>query len=353
MTSRAPGAADLKMMAAFPRAALRVAKGWLKAMSGQKRPLHGVEFCVTYHCQLNCPHCLTKSLIDESRREMTKDQAQKAIGDLADLGAVFINVTGGEPLMRPDIFDILAEAAKRRDILVTLASNGLAIDGQVARELKKANVAIVVLSLDGADARAHDASRAHAGAFDALMNAARELRRVKIPVWFTTILTKENAEDGSIFQTADLAKSLRGVLTVNWAYAVGKNWSQKNALAGAAERRAFARLMRMPHVRWEGSSNFGAEGCPAGSEKLYVTPYGDVFPCACIQASFGNLIEEPAREIWRRMGRVGEFDGRRKECLVACDAKFIDEPFKAICKNPGLRADEVFTDRVSTDGKSK
>jgi len=337
-------------MAAFPRVTIRAMRGWLKALAGQQRPLHGVEFCVTYQCLLDCPHCLTKSLIDEKRKEMSKEQAVHAIRELADLGAIFVNITGGEPLLRADIFDILAEVTKRRDLLVTLASNGLIIDRKTAEELKKARVGIVVLSLDGPDAVSHDACRTSDGAFDALMNAVQELGRQKMPVWFTTILTKENAQDESIYETARLAKRLGGVLTVNWAYAAGKNWSDRKALVGKAEREAFKRLMLMPHVRWEGSSNFLREGCPAGTEKLYVTPYGDVFPCACIQASFGNMLEEPVAKIWRKMGRIKDFDGRTKPCLVSCDENFIRDRFAAIQKKPGSRAEEIFD---AADGRSQ
>ncbi|MCZ7584489.1 MAG: SPASM domain-containing protein [Deltaproteobacteria bacterium] len=91
----------------------------------------------------------------------------------------------------------------------------------------------------------------------------------------------------------------------------------------------------MPHVRWEGSTNFRAEGCPAGSEKIYVTPYGDVFPCAIIQTGFGNLLDEPIEEIWKRMGAVASFDGRVKPCLVACDEEFINKHFEFIRRAPG------------------
>ncbi len=348
MIPRLPSAADIKMMVAFPRVTIRAMRGWLRAFAGLRRPLHGVEFCVTYQCLLDCPHCLTKLLIDEKRKEMSKEQATRAIRELADLGAIFVNITGGEPLLRADIFDILAEATKRRDLLVTLASSGLTIDRKIAEELKKVRVGIVVLSLDGPDAASHDACRGMSGAFDALMKAVQELGRVKMPVWFTTILTKENARDGSIFETARLAQKLGGVLTVNWAYAVGKNWSDREGLVGEAEREAFRRLMLMPHVRWEGSSNFLEEGCPAGTEKLYVTPYGDVFPCACIQASFGNMLEMPVAEIWRKMGRIKDFDGRHKSCLVSCDENFIRDHFAAIQKNPGSHAEDIFN---ATDGR--
>jgi len=332
---RLPGRADLRLLFSFPRVSWRVLKGYGRVLAGQKRPLRGVEFAVTYRCLLNCEHCLTKPLIDPDREEMTAAQAVRAIRDLADFGVLFVNVTGGEPLLREDIFDILAGAGRGRDMLITLASNGLLIDGKTARDIKRSGVAIVALSLDGPDAKSHDKSRGSPGAFDKLMAAVDNLKSACVPIWFTTILTRENAADGSVFKTAELARKLGATMTVNWTYAVGKNWSENEPLVSPVEREAFFRLLEMPHVRWEGSTNFRSAGCPAGSEKIYVTPYGDVFPCAIIQASFGNLFSEPIAEIWERMGRVPEFDGRTKHCLVACEEDFIRTHFEKIRRAPG------------------
>ncbi|MBZ0271170.1 radical SAM protein [bacterium] len=326
--------AEMRLAAKFPLVLPRMAKGYVRAWRGERRPLRGAEFCVTYRCQLDCDFCLTKPLIDRARREMETSQAVAAIDAIASLGAIFVNLTGGEALMREDIFEIASRAARRRDLLVTLASHGLSIDASVARELEKARVAIVLLSLDGPDAETHDASRGREGAFDKLMASVEALHGAGIPIFFTTILTRENAEDGSIFRTARLAKKLGGTLTVNWSYMVGANWSCRAPNVSDTERRAFGKLMRMPGVRWEGSNNFAGEGCPAGSEKIYVTPYGDVFPCAVLQGSFGNLLHEPLADIWRRMGGVPEFADNDKPCLAACDADFSGR-FELLRRAPG------------------
>jgi hypothetical protein len=121
---------NLGLLVRYPRVLGRLARNYARiVLGGRRRLLRGVEFCVTYRCQLNCAHCLTKSLVDEQRAEMTADQAVRAIRDLAKLGALFVNLTGGEPLLRDDLFEIVAEAARDRGLLVTVASNGLARSG--------------------------------------------------------------------------------------------------------------------------------------------------------------------------------------------------------------------------------
>jgi len=330
---------NLRLVLRHRRVVGRLLRNYARVFSGEKRLLRGVEFCVTYRCQLQCAHCLTKPLIDDARPEMTADQAVAAIADLAAMGAVFINLTGGEPLLRPDLLDIVRRAARDRGVLITVATNGLLLDAARARDLAAAGVAIVTMSLDGTDAASHDAARGHPGAFDALRRACAAVHEAGLDLWLTTILTRANAADGSALRTANLARDLGAILTVNLAYAVG-NWRDRDARVSPVEERVFAELLARPDVRWEGSSNYLRQGCPAGTEKLYVTPYGDVMPCATIQRSFGNLLEEPVAEIWRRMGRVDWFDGRHKPCLVAQDDAFIAEQMPAIQADPGRRWDD-------------
>ncbi len=325
---------NLGVLLRHPRVVGRLLRNYARVLGGNRRVLRGVEFCLTYQCQLDCAHCLTKPLIDAGRVEMTSDQAVRAIGDLADLGAVFINITGGEPLVRDDLFDVLERAARNRSVLITLASNALVLDDKVARRLRDVGVAMVTMSLDGPDAATHNAARGDAGAFDALLRACAAVKAAGLDLWLTTILTRENAADGSIFRTADLARRLGATLTVNFAYAVG-NWRDHEAGIGEVEERVFRELLARPNVRWEGSSNYLRQGCPAGSEKLYITPYGDVMPCATIHRSFGNLLTEPVRDIWARMGTVDWFRGANKSCLVAQDKRFIEKEMPIIQKDPG------------------
>ena len=341
-TQRTPGvwtAHNLALAWRHRRVTGRLAKNYLRLFAGEKRLLRGVEFCLTYRCQLDCGHCLTKALIDPDRRELTPPQVDYLVDQLASLGAVFVNFTGGEPLLREDLFDILARATTRREMLFTLASNGLLLDTDTARRLATAGVAMVTMSLDGPDAASHDASRGYPGAFDALLAACEHVKAAGLELWLTTILTRDNAADGGALATAELAKKLGATLTVNFAYAVG-NWRDRPGRIGQAEQRTFEQLLRLPHVRWEGSSNYLRAGCPAGSEKLYLTPYGDVMPCATIQRSFGNALATPLPVIWRRMGRAGWFDGRVKPCLVAQDDDFIREQLPAIQQTPGQAWDE-------------
>jgi MoaA/NifB/PqqE/SkfB family radical SAM enzyme len=307
--------ANLRFASRYPKLAPKLAKCYARVFAGQ-RVLRGVEFAITYECNFTCEHCLKDRLIDSERPEMTADQIVHAAKDLERLGAIFINYTGGEPILREDLIEIVEQTARLRGAITTVASNAFSLDRDKINDLAKAGVAMFTFSLDGPTATQHDAFRGVEGSFDRVLSAIGNARSAGVPALLNAVVTSEGLRDGSFAQLADLAAKLDCMLTLNLPYPVG-GWEGKDLLLSEEDYRAYVALLQLPHVRWEGSSNWLREGCPAGTEKVYVTPYGDVFPCAVIHDSYGNLLEEPIADIHQRMGKVACFDGRRKPCLVA------------------------------------
>ncbi|MCZ7584487.1 MAG: SPASM domain-containing protein [Deltaproteobacteria bacterium] len=111
------------------------------------------------------------------------------------------------------------------------------------------------------------------------------------------------------------------MLTVNPPCEVG-GWDDDNVHLNAEETAHHRALMKIPHVRWEGSSNYFKAGCPAGIEKLYISPYGDVMPCNFTHIGFGNLTEKPLAVIWNDILTGSPFNKIHDHCLVAEDAEF-------------------------------
>jgi len=286
---------------------------------------------------------LTKLLIDEGRSELSAEEIVDVTDQIADLGAIFVNLTGGEPLLREDLFDIVERISRRCDLLITVASNALAFTPEAARNLSAAGCDMVTFSIDSADPIKHDRSRGYSGAFDRLMEAVRSAKKASIEVWLTTILTNENASNGDLAAMVSLSRRLGVTLTVNFNYPAG-NWAERQFRYTEGALEAFRRAIREGHVRWEGSSNYGREGCPAGHEKFYLTPYGDVFPCAVLQCSFGNVRELPLSVIYRRTIEVPYFDGRYKECLAAIDSDFIARHLHGMNLDPGRPCSLVFSE---------
>lgn len=327
-----PRGQNLRYVLRFPRLVPKLALDYLRVLAG-RRVLRGVEFAITYRCNFVCRHCLTQTVTADRRPELNRAEIADIALQIDRLGGFYINFTGGEPILRDDIEDIVADAAARRRLLVTLASNAYALTPEKLTALKKRGLAMLTLSLDGPDPEAHDRFRDQTGSFARVAATVGVARSLNLPVWLNAVATREALQSGAMARLADLARQWHCLLTLNLPYPTG-GWRNEDVRLGDAEYRQYLELLRLPHVRWEGSSNWGREGCPAGVEKIYITPYGEVFPCAVLQTTYGNLREESLAAIYRRLGAEPLFDGRHKPCLVAEAPELLPACLKSPPKPP-------------------
>lgn len=310
----------LKYPLLYPGLIPRAVDNYLRMFVLGRPRLRGIEFAITYACQCRCRHCSADFLKRPDRPTLTTAQIETALEQMWRLGAMNINLTGGEALLHPDL-PALIRAAHPRSTVVSVATNGIGLDDNAARMLKREGARIVTISLDSADPATHDRSRGYEGCHDAVMAATEHCRRHGIEVFWCTIMTHENVADGDLLRMVELAERRGVMLTINFPCPVGK-WWDKNLTPTAEEKSLHRRLMHSRHVRWEGHSNYRREGCPAGLEKLYISPYGDVMPCPFIHISYGNLTERPLRNIWRTLLKVGPFNKIHDGCPVSEDEQF-------------------------------
>ncbi len=312
-----PGWRNVRLGLRYWRLWPKLAVNYARARRGE-RVLRGVEFAITFRCNLHCRHCLRTKLIDEAATELSRAEILDAVRQIARLGGVFVNFTGGEASLRPDILDIVGDAATVPRLIVTLASNGYELDAAKIAALAGRGLAMLVLSLDGATAATHDAFRRQPGSFARTAAAVREAKARGLDVWLTCVATNEGLLGGEVRRTAEVARDWRCTFTLNLPYDVGA-WEGGDVALMPDAYAEYRNLLRLPWVRWEGSSNWLGEGCPAGVEKIYITPYGDVMPCAVIHRSYGNLRRESLATIYARLGEHPAFRDCRKACLVAED----------------------------------
>ena len=156
-----------------------------------RRPV--VIWNVGRRCNLHCVHCYSDSENRAYAGELTTEEGRALIDDLADFGIPVLLLSGGEPLMRPDLFHLIAHA-RERGLRVTLSTNGTLIDATVAARLRALEVSYVGISLDGIGAT-NDMFRGHKGAFDKAMRGFRSCRAVGQRVGLRMTLTRRNARD--------------------------------------------------------------------------------------------------------------------------------------------------------------
>ncbi len=161
-----------------------------------------VVWNATKTCNLECVHCYADAATKRFVGELTTEEAQRMIEDLADFKVPALLISGGEPLVRPDILD-LAECATALGVRVTLSTNGTLIDEKKAERIAKIGVTYVGISIDGGEER-HDRFRGRKGAFRDAIRGIRNCRQAGIRVGIRVTVTQQNlAELGEIFRIVD------------------------------------------------------------------------------------------------------------------------------------------------------
>jgi radical SAM protein with 4Fe4S-binding SPASM domain len=159
--------------------------------AAERRPV--VVWNVGRRCNLHCVHCYSDSENRAYAGELTTAEGMTLIDDLAAFEIPVLLLSGGEPLMRPDLFDLIAHA-RARGLRITLSTNGTLITADVAARLRALGVSYVGISLDGIGAT-NDRFRGHKGAFDEAMAGFRHCKAAGQRVGLRMTLTRRNCQD--------------------------------------------------------------------------------------------------------------------------------------------------------------
>ncbi|MFQ6059181.1 MAG: radical SAM protein [Anaerolineae bacterium] len=299
----------------------------------------------TAGCNLRCIHCRRMDVADQLVPEdLTTAEALELIDQIAAFASPILVLSGGEPLFRPDIFQI-ARYATDKGLRVALATNATLITPAVARQIVASGVRRVSISLDGADAATHDAFRALPGSFDRAIAGFRYLQAEGMSLQINTTVARHNIHQ--LPDIMDLALSLGadalhifllvpvgcGVKIVDeqmlspQEYEDVLDWfweqDQKQLLELKAtcaphyfrvmhQRRAEERRNRrlgVPHQAADrprlttdvpGGLHAMTKGCLAGTGVCFVSHKGQVFPCGYLPVEAGDIRQQPLKEIWER-----------------------------------------------------
>lgn len=160
---------------------------------------------VTQKCNLKCVHCRCSSDEGSSEGDFTTEEGKKLLTEIARFSKPVVVLSGGEPLLRKDIFE-LAEFGSSLGLRMCMATNGALVDDEMCRKMRQVDIKMVSLSLDGSSAAIHDDFRQCKGAFDGVIRAAEAFRRNGQKFLINSSFTKRNQAD--IPEVFRLAKSL-------------------------------------------------------------------------------------------------------------------------------------------------
>ena len=351
---------------------------------------YSVSWNLTQRCNLFCAHCyISASAGADAANELTTAECYRVMDDIARVNpSIFLILTGGEPLLRKDIFDLAAYGAER-DFTVVLGTNGVLLREKQAKLMRQSGVLGASISLDSTHADKHDAFRHQAGSWEGAVRATRVLKDEGLDFSLHMSVTDWNVDE--IPAMVDLANDL-GANVLNLFFLVrtgrGENLTDISAeqyeailtsLAraqgvgedgGAEAASVFSKqedpwsmpvgaagklLIRAkcaPHFRrivWELDpnspllKNYAHGSCPAGKYYCRITPRGDVTPCPYMPVVAGNLRQTSFADLWDGSDvfqdlREPELGGRCGSC-----------EFSKICGGCRCRAYATYGDYLAED----
>lgn len=285
--------------------------------AGMKAPesgLYTAEIRVTRACNLRCRHC-SVAAGSPAEKELTREEIEGVLDDLAGMGALYVVFTGGEPLLRPDITDLVAYASSR-GLQPSIDTNGLLLTSEAAEDLKRAGVSTVQVSLDGAK-KTHEAIRGE-GSYDGAVSGIKNALSQGI---YTTInFTISRMNQGDLEDVIELAREL-GVraLSMERFTPTGRGAEMRDALQSPEEfKKSLETLFSAEGLRTSSTDPLsiflkdgfvarysGDElgkricgGCTAGVAAITISYDGQVYPCPKLEVPCGNIRDRGLPEIW-------------------------------------------------------
>lgn len=265
---------------------------------------------VTTRCQANCVHCSAARHKRTGEQELTTDQWKQVIRDAEQLGSVSIVFTGGEPLLRPDIFELI-EWVDKDEAVALMFCNGLLLNDENVQKLVKAGLWCVHVSVDSPDSAAHDQMRRVPGCYSKAIDGLKRAKDAGLLTGISTYATPERLHNGQVVEMIELAKQIgTDEITIFDVVPTGRLLLEdRHHLLSNEDKAELCRIEERyneghnrPFVITQAHVNGPTGvGCYAGWCQFYMTAYGDVTPCDFTPLSFGNVKDEALEKIWARM----------------------------------------------------
>jgi AdoMet-dependent heme synthase len=281
-----------------------------------------VQLDLTYRCNERCIHCY---LDHDDHGEMTTIEIKRLLDELAAAGVFILTLSGGEIMLRKDLFELL-EYARELTFCVKLKTNAILIRQPEAERIRALGVDSIQVSIYSHLAEVHDAITKIPGSLKRSLDAIRFLKAHGLKVIVASVLMAQNSGDyhGVRALAIELGVDFtldptvtpkmdgdRSILSLNAGHAVLKDLFRDPALVGDAEQ-----FCALP-------VNADADiledvPCSAGHTACYVSPYGDVYPCVQFPLPSGNVRRNRFLDIWKHSEALNEVRSIRLRDLSSC-----------------------------------
>jgi heme b synthase len=282
-------------------------------MVQRESQLRMIAWELTRNCNLNCIHCRAAASKGPHEGELTLPECKQVIDQIAGFASPMIILTGGEPLLRDDIFDII-EYGNAKRLRLVMAINGTLLTEEKAFLMKEGGIKRVSLSLDGKNAKTHDAFRGVIGSFNSVMRAADTLNSVGLPFQINTTVTRHNVEDlldiyslvkaiGAVAWHVFLlvpvgrGKGLKGKELNTEAYENVLNWLYDIESKHEIEMKVTCAPHYYRIVQEKGDTPKSA-GCLAGKSFMFISHKGIAQPCGYLEIPSGDVKKDGVQRVW-------------------------------------------------------
>jgi len=318
---------------------------------------------VTRSCNLARSFCRAASEQEAYPNELSKSECFQLIDEIVVCSRPIIVLTGGEPLLRPDIFDI-AEYGRRKGLMIVMAPNGTLLCDENIDKIIRSGIKRISVSLDGPDAASHDKLRRFPGAFNLACQGIERAKKAGVEFQINSTISKSNIL--RLPEIIDLAKGLGAVAhhifllvptgrakeMVNEELTVLEYEEALRFLAEEKEGSSLEiKITCAPHFNrillQEHSSSFltlAGRGCMAGSGFCFISHMGDVQPCGYLEIKCGNVRKQGFKEIWsnsevlNNLRDWNKYEGKCGRC-----------EFKAVCGGCRARAQAKYNNYLGEE----
>ncbi|MCD6364504.1 MAG: radical SAM protein [Planctomycetes bacterium] len=278
-----------------------------------------IAFEVTRQCLLSCKHCRAAARAEPYPDELTTDECFRVLDNIASFAKPIMILTGGEPMMRKDIYDIASHAASL-GMRVVMATCGALMDAESTAKIVAAGIKQISISLDGASAESHDAFRGVPGAFDMAIGGIRAAKEAGLSFQINTTICRHNLEElpdilelsrklgASVFNPFMLVPTGRGKGLADQEpsprqYETTLRWLAQRRKQGDINIRLtcaphFQRIIRQ--IGAEQTSAHQVKGCMGGQSFAFISHRGKVQTCGFLEVECGDIRRENMdfRHIW-------------------------------------------------------
>ncbi|GBC59283.1 heme b synthase [Desulfonema ishimotonii] len=331
-----------------------------------------VAWEITRNCNLSCVHCRAAATMGPYSGELDTDACLRVLDQIRETGSPIVILTGGEPLMRPDIFEV-ARYGTDKGLRMVMAPNGTLITAENARQMADAGIRRISVSLDGATREKHDAFRGVDGAFEGALRGIGLARAAGVEFQINTTITKANLDQMPKIQALAvelgaaahhiflLVPTGRGKYIADQAidavqYEEALNWFYDQRKKTPMQLKAtcaphYYRILRQ-RAREDGETvtfqthglDAVTRGCLGGTGFCFISHVGVVQPCGFLDLNCGDVTRSSFKEIWEKSEiflKLRDYDNLTGKCG--------DCEYKKVCGGCRARAYEATGDYLAEE----